>query len=187
MPSYIDQLYADIQPSYTDTLYHYGVKGMRWGIRKYRDENGIVQKKARLGSAERIRQKQRLYQNHLDRSNDSDLIIRNTLNDYRRGRIAQLNTKAKHREAKEAYRKNRTIENKWAVKDARNERIVKNGILPMLNVSTSARGKYNRYKSTGKSESTALLATAANVAVTAIAVSAAKSAGKAYLEYRFGG
>lgn len=42
MPSYIDQLRADIQPSYTDTLYHHGVKGQHWGVRRYRNEDGSV-------------------------------------------------------------------------------------------------------------------------------------------------
>lgn len=182
MPNYIDQLRADIQPSYTDSLYHYGVKGMRWGIRKYRDENGVVRNKARLGSAERVRQKQRLYQNHLDRSNDDNFILRNTINDYRRGRIAQLNTKAEHREARDAYRKKRTKANKAALTNARNNRLVKNGLLPSVGVTANHRGTYNRYRASGQSEASALLSTLGKIVVTTAAMNAVSSVGRSYIQ-----
>lgn len=66
MPSYIDQLRADIQPSYTDTLYHHGVKGQHWGVRRYRNADGSVTPAGKkhyadeygteLGSGRKIRQ-----------------------------------------------------------------------------------------------------------------------------------
>lgn len=40
IPSYADSIHADIQPSYTDSLMHYGVKGMHWGIRRYQNPDG---------------------------------------------------------------------------------------------------------------------------------------------------
>ena len=41
-PSYSDQLYSDIQPSYTDSLMHHGIKGMHWGVRKYQNPDGTL-------------------------------------------------------------------------------------------------------------------------------------------------
>lgn len=161
-------------PSYTDSLYlaHHGIKGQHWGVRRFQNDDGtrtdagkkryygtsnynrMRRRDYALGTAARTRQKQQMFENKIKKSGDSNALVRNTINDWRRGRVAQLKTKADHREAKEQYRANKSKENLQALRSARAARVVKNGLNP---VSTTSRGVYNRYRDNGHGVAASLL------------------------------
>lgn len=46
-PSFRNILYADIQPSYNDSLTHHGIKGMHWGVRRYQNPDGSLTPKGK--------------------------------------------------------------------------------------------------------------------------------------------
>ena len=172
-PSYTDELAMN----YTDELYHHGIKGQKWGIRRYQNEDGSYTAEGRKkhsqgtgnihnlkrlkyasapGTSQRVRQKQKMFNAKINRSNRIGKqfeptaqreIKRDYLTNVRRGKVAKLELKARHREAKEAYRKNKSKENLKALRSARAERLVKNGL---LRTSNFTQGKYNNYRELGK-------------------------------------
>lgn len=63
-PSFRDSLYADIQPSYNDSLAHHGIKGMHWGVRRFQNADGSLTPKGR----KRLAKKEQRTLNNLDRA-----------------------------------------------------------------------------------------------------------------------
>ena len=186
MPSWDEQVIGYYYPSYQDEIYHHGIPGQRWGVRRYRNEDGSLTNAGKqrystspasnmerlknakpIGSSARVRQKQAMFEAKIKNAGDSNFLVRNTTNDWRRGRIAQLKTKAEHREAKEAYLKDKSAENLKKLRKARNARIVKNGIADRY-IDTTTRGSFNRYVANGDDTCTAVLKAAGHRALSSI-------------------
>ena len=170
-------------------LMHHGVKGQRWGVRRYQNYDGTWIKKAGIGSAKRVRQKQQYFKDKIAKS-DSNPIMRNTINDWRRGRVSELEAKARHREAKNRYRHTKSNEAKTDLRIARLNRINKNVLAPTAgsligvegSTGTYARGRYNRYRQNGKSRTKSMLNAAGPVLLSTAASAVALNIGKNYLK-----
>ena len=156
----------------SEALEHYGVKGMKWGVRH---------DKPRLGTSARTLAKRDRIQAKINKGGDRNIVYRNTINDYRRGRVQALNRKAEHRKAAENYRSGKGSRDKLRM--ARANRLVYNvGSKAMLGVSNRSRGQYNRYRSNGETVTNSVLKTVGRSAIEGAAYIALIEAGKSAWE-----
>ena len=84
IPSYLDDLYADIQPSYTDSLMHHGVRGQRWGVRRYQNPDGSLTSKGkyRYNHTKKLMQEADRYEsaaNHMLSKRDGKNVLEKAL------------------------------------------------------------------------------------------------------------
>ena len=100
MPSWDEQVIGYYYPSYYDELYHHGIKGMKWGVRRYQNEDGSLTSAGRRRASEKTQAKMDKIQRKIDK-HDSNVIMRNTVNDYRRGKIQELQLKKNAQKARE--------------------------------------------------------------------------------------
>lgn len=100
MPSWDEQVIGYYYPSYYDELYHHGIKGMKWGVRRYQNEDGSLTSAGRRRASEKTQDKIDKIQRKIDK-HDSNVIVRNTVNDYRRGKIQDLRLKQNRQKASE--------------------------------------------------------------------------------------
>lgn len=144
-------------------LVHHGVKGMKWGVRHDPYKNAV-------GTSARVGEKIDRFNAKIKKS-DSNVIARNTINEYRRGRVAGLKVKQQHRAAKEAYVRNKNTQTKARLQAARADRVAKNFGRPFMGVSIMTRGAYNRNRQNGKTIAQSVLRAGGKTVAAGVAVS----------------
>lgn len=82
-PSFRDQLQNGSEPNWrddlSDELYHHGIKGMHWGVRRPRNEDGIIQ-----GAGASLAKKQKKLRAKARDNNSSGQFSRNMADDIQR-------------------------------------------------------------------------------------------------------
>lgn len=123
MPSYYSSGYMP------NELYHFGIKGMKWGVRRYQNPDGTLTAIGKKRASEKTQNKIDKLQQKIKKS-DSNPLMRYTINDNRRGQIEYLRRKKSFqrmrekatddlKNAKEEYKLHKTKKLKKKIKDSR--------------------------------------------------------------------
>ena len=115
-----------------DELYHFGVKGMKWGIRRYQNSDGTLTSDGKKRASERTQKRIDSLKRKISKT-DSNPLMRYTINDNRRGQIEYLKRKKRYqntrekatndlRTAKANYKNNKTESQKKKIKELRVKR-----------------------------------------------------------------
>lgn len=167
--------------SYQDELMHYGVPGMKWGVRKNRE------RAARTGR--RIERQQSKLNKAAGKRGKENFLYRNTVGDYRRGQIKRLENIQANQKAKANYLENKNASTKSQLRTSRVNRLTRNSYGKITGNTYGARGAYDRYKKSGNDTTTALLKAGGKMLVTSAAVGATATVGRKlatkYLETKF--
>lgn len=165
--------------TYQDELTHYGVPGMKWGVRKNRE------RAARTGR--RIERHQSKLDKAAGKRGKENFVYRNTVGDYRRGQINRLKNIQANQKAKANYLENKNASTKNQLRTSRFNRLARNSYGKITGGTYGARGAYDRYKKSGNDRTTALLKAGGKMLVTSAVVAAAAKGGKTivdeYLSY----
>lgn len=84
LPSYRDSIQNGTSLYQKDALYHHGIKGMRWGIRRYQDSSGKLTEQGKKRYAKRISRLERKIDKSIDHIADTQayrIVLKKRLQD----------------------------------------------------------------------------------------------------------
>lgn len=155
LPSYRDSLYHSGM-EYDDYLMHHGIKGMKWGVRRYQNSDGSLT----AAGKKHYERKASSSEAYAKRYNQ----IAKRYNKFGTRAVSDAyRTKARTSQIRANYMRAKASGDKATIKTAK--KAYAKEIAKRLAVRNSARGAYNRYRSSGDSKVKAAAKVYANAAL----------------------